>query len=166
MQPQRPEDYHAWSTYVRAREEARVLGERRVGTEHLAVALLAEPEVAAALQVDPAAAREKLLELDRSALADIGVEVPLPEPQVPSLEDLPARPSLREVLHRRLPLTPVAKSVLSSTGREMRRGRRHRGPAYVMAALLELPRSDPAAELFKALGVETSSARERLRTDG
>jgi|HubBroStandDraft_6_1064221.scaffolds.fasta_scaffold26237_5 hypothetical protein len=41
--PHSRERYHPWSTYIAAREEARRRGDRRVGTEHLLVALLENP---------------------------------------------------------------------------------------------------------------------------
>lgn len=164
---QRPEDYHPWSTYVRAREEARSMGDRRVGTEHLTVALLQEPAVAAALDCGPERAREALRELDRGALAQLGIDTPAQQPAEPSpMLELPARPSLREVLHRHLPLTPAAKRTLSESSRNLRRGRRHPGPGHVMAAILEVRRPDPAAELFDTLGIDIVSARKRLQEAG
>jgi len=166
MKLQRPDDYHPWSTYVQAREEARALGDRRVGTDHLVLALLQEPAVAAALGCGPDRARATLYELDREALAPLGIELPATDPSPPQLpRDLRVRPRLKEVLHRRLPLTPAAKRALSESSRELRRGRRHPGPQHVMQALLELRAPDPAAELFRVLGIETVRAGERLRAE-
>ncbi|HKR98147.1 MAG TPA: Clp protease N-terminal domain-containing protein, partial [Candidatus Dormibacteraeota bacterium] len=42
-------EYHPWTTYVYAREEARLRGDRRVGTEHLVLGLLREPDLAQVL---------------------------------------------------------------------------------------------------------------------
>lgn len=162
MSEQQP-SYHPWRTYVIAREEARRRGDRRVGTEHLAVALLDEPAVAEAVGSDPATARRTLQELDREALGQIGVELPdVPEEPVGDYE-IPARPTMREVLHRRLPMTPAAKEVLRDSGREMRRpGRHHPGPGRVMQELLERPSSDPAIELLRAMEIDIDVARGRL----
>jgi Clp amino terminal domain, pathogenicity island component len=143
------------------------MGDRRIGTEHLLVALLEEPDVAAAMACGPQQARAALHELDRAALARLGIEPPAgAAPQPPPALDLPTRPSIREVFHRHLRLTPVAKRALSESSRNLRRGRPHPGPGHVMAALLELPRPDPAAELFDTLGIDIVSARERLQEPG
>ncbi len=140
------------------------MGDRKVGTEHLAIALLKEPDVAAALQCDSASARAALAELDRSALAVFGVEIAAgPPPLAARVADRPSKPTFKELLSKRLPMTPAAKSVLRDSGREMRRGHRHPGPQNVMAALLELREPDPSAELFGALGVDSATARWRLR---
>ncbi len=156
--------YHPWSTYLDAREEARARGDRRVGTEHLAVALLMEPEVAGALGCDPPVARAALHALDRDALAAVGLDAALESgpPPAPTAGRAPRRPSLRTVLLRRMPLTPEAKRVLRDSSVDMRRARPHSGPGKVMLAILGRPRPDPAAELFAALGVDPAAARARL----
>jgi Clp amino terminal domain, pathogenicity island component len=163
-------DYHPWSTYLDAREEAKVRGDRRVGTEHLAVALLMEADLAEALGCDPPAARAALHAMDREALTAVGLDGVLEE--LPSVtpergrERAPRRPSIKTVMLGRIPLTPGAKHVLRDSSRDMRRiGRRHPGPEHVMAALLERERPDPAAELFAALGVDIAVARGRLVSD-
>jgi hypothetical protein len=167
MQLQRPEDYHPWSTYVRARDEARCMGDRRIGTEHLLIALLREPAVGGPLGLTPETARGAFAELDRAALERLGIPVPArAAPVAPPERSLPARPPLREVLQRHMRLTPAAKRALSESSRELRRGRRHPGPGHVMQALLELRPPDPAAELLATLGVEVVSARESLREAG
>ena len=154
--------YHPWTTYIAAREEARCRGDRRVGTEHLLVALLLEPDLASVLGTDLEAARAGLAKLDRQALAAVGVgaqiEAPAPAPRT----GLPRRPTLRAVLQERLPLTPSAKKVLEASWKATRPDRRHLGEKYLLAALLELERPDPAAELLAHLGIDPASARERL----
>jgi hypothetical protein len=160
-------DYHPWSTYLDAREEARARGDRRVGTEHLALALLMEPELASAIGCDPSTARAALHEMDREALAAVGLGGALekfaPRVHEGDRERAPRRPSIKTVLLGRVPLTNSAKDVLRESSRDMRRiGRRHPGPGDVMVALLERRRPDPAAELFAALGVDTAVARDRL----
>ena len=158
------DQYHPWSTYVLAREEARRRGDRRIGTELVLLALLNEPAVAEALGTDAAHARAALDAMDDEALIAIGMD---PPPTVPRLSTfgpsaVPARPTIRMVLRKHLRLTPCAKRVLSESSRPMRRGRSHPGPKRVLAGLLELAAPDPAIELMAALGVDRGAARERL----
>jgi Clp amino terminal domain, pathogenicity island component len=159
-------EYHPWTTYVYAREEARRRGDRRVGTEHLVLGLLREPDLAHLLGCDLGAARGALDAMDRDALVAIGIDRALGAPPVPTRE--PAlggrRPSLKAVLADRLPLTPVAKRVLEESGKDRRRGRSERRWSLhaVLAALLWLAAPDPGAELLDALGVDRSVVSERL----
>ena len=154
--------WNPWATYIAAREEARCRGDRRVGTEHLLVALLLEPDLASVLGTDVEAARAGLATLDRQALAAVGfgaqIEAPAPAPRTA----LPRRPTLKVVLHGRLPLTPVAKKVLEGSWKATRRSRRERGETDLLASLLELKPPDPAAELLAHLGVDRATAVERL----
>jgi Clp amino terminal domain, pathogenicity island component len=154
--------YHPWRTYIAAREEARARGDRRVGTEDLLVALLLEPGLAEAVGVDDQAARAALAELDRQALAAAGIDLRL-EPQEPApRRELPRRPTLKKVLHGRLPMTPVAKKTLQAAKNGRRRGRWDQSAEHVLAALLELERPDPAAELLAHLGIDPATAGKRL----
>jgi Clp amino terminal domain, pathogenicity island component len=160
--------YHPWTTYIVAREEARRRGDRKVGTEHLLLALLAEPDLAGVLDVTVEEARAALDALDLQAFAAIGLDTRVnlpPLPSTPSAE-LPRRPTLRAVLKGRLPLTPTAKKMLEASKNETRRGRADSSTRYlaknVLAALLELERPDPAAELLAGLGVDPAATRERL----
>jgi hypothetical protein len=155
--------YHPWAIYIAAREEARCRGDRRVGTEHLLVALLLlQPDLTSILGTDVAAARAGLAGLDRQALAAVGVgeqiEEPVPEPRT----GLPRRPTLKAVLQGRLPLTPAAKQALEASWKATRPDRFHLGEKYLLAALLELERPDPAAELLAHLGIDPATAREGL----
>ena len=157
--------YHPWATYIYAREEARRRGDRRVGTEHLVLGLMHEPDIAQALGCDLGAAREALDAMDRDALVAIGIDRALQAPPVPTRE--PAlggrRPSLKAVLTDRLPMTPVAKRALEAAGKGHRR-RPAEGWSLqaVLAALLCLAAPDPGAELLDALGVDRSVVSERL----
>jgi hypothetical protein len=150
------DDYHPWSTYVVAREEARRRGDRRIGTELVLVALLSEPAIAAVLDTDTEHARAALDAMDNEALVAIGMDPPPEVPRLPALDSsaVPARPTVRMVLRKHLRLTPSAKRVLSESSRDMRRGRSHPGPQHVLAGILELQAPDPAAELLAALGVQ------------
>ncbi len=159
------DDYHPWSTYVEAREEARLRGDRKVGTEHLAVSLLMEPELAGVLGCDAPAARAALHAMDREALAAVGLQAALEPspPAAPERRHAPRRPSIKTVLLRRMALTPAAKDVLRTSSKDMRKpGRHHPGPQHVLLALLQRQRPDPAAELFASLGVDPVLARQRL----
>jgi hypothetical protein len=158
------DQYHPWSTYIFAREEARRRGDRRIGTELVLVALLNEPTVADALGTDAEHARAALDAMDNEALVAIGMDRPPAVPQLPTIDPsaVPARPTFKMVLRRHLRLTPCAKKVLSESSRSMRRGHSHPGPQHVLAGILELPEPDPAVELLAALGVERGAVRERL----
>ena len=164
--PSKAGEYHPWTTFIYAREEARRRGDRRVGTEHLVLGLLREPDVAHLLGCDLGAAREALDVMDRDALVAIGIDRPLEAPPVPTRE--PAlggrRAVLKAVLTDHLPMTPVAKRVLEESGKG-----RHRRPAErrwslhaVLAALLSLAPPDPAAALLDALEVNRDAVSTRL----
>jgi hypothetical protein len=158
--------YHPWTTAVYAREEARRRGDRRVGTEHLVLGLLREPDVAHLLGCDLGTAREALDAMDRDALVAIGIDRPLEAPPVPTRE--PAlggrRAVLKAVLTDHLPMTPVAKRVLEESGKD----RRHRRSVdrwsreRVLIALLSLAPPDPAAALLDALEVNRDAVSTRL----
>jgi len=159
-------NYHPWATYIHAREEARRRGDRRVGTEHLVLALLRDPDLAQAVGCDLQFARETLGAMDRDALVSIRIDQPLEAPPVPTREPVLAtkRPSFKAVLADRLPMTPVAKRVLEQSGKDGR----HRRPVdrwsreRVLIALLSLAAPDPAAALLDALGVDRGVVSERL----
>ena len=155
--------YHPWSTVFDAGQEARRRGDRKIGTEHLALALLMEPDLASAVGCDLGRARGTLEALDREALSAIGVDAALDAPPLPTLprSARPSRPTIRTLLSGPR-LTPAAKTVLRDSSRGMRRGGPHPGPQRVLAALLELEPPDPAAGLFAALGVDRAGLQQRL----
>jgi hypothetical protein len=167
-QPSKVDEYHPWTTYVYAREEARRRGDRRVGTEHLVLGLLREPDLPQVLGCDVGAARKALDAMDRDALVAIGIDRALGAPPVPTRE--PAlggrRPGVKAVLADRLPLTPVAKRVLEESGKrkDLRRGRTERRWSLyaVLTALLWLAAPDPGAALLDALDVDRAAVRARL----
>jgi hypothetical protein len=164
--------YHPWTTYVYAREEARRRGDRRVGTEHVVLGLLREPDLAQMLGCDLDAGRDALDAMDRDALVAVGIDRPLGAPPVPTHE--PAlggrRPSLKAVLADRLPMTPVAKRVMEESGKDRRHGRsvdsRQRARGWsrerMLTALLSLAPPDPGAELLDALDVDRARVGARL----
>lgn len=142
--------YNFGATYYDARDEAVRRGDRTIGTEHLVLALLADPAspAARALGCDLDSARRALDALDHAALAAIGIQ--------PGITAGPVEARATG----RLRLTPAAKAVL--TGIRDARKSRGAGPGIVLSALLGLPRPDPAAELLAALGVDAQHARERF----
>ena len=137
-----------------AAEEARRRGDRRLGTDHLLLGLLHDPDspVAKALGTDLEAARDASDALDRAALAAVGVDVA-------HLGDPP-----RLVFARRLlPLTSGARAVIKATldGTRQAGGKRIETRQFLLA-LLDRERPDPAAELLRALGVDAAAVRKRL----
>jgi ATP-dependent Clp protease ATP-binding subunit ClpA len=160
--PQATTAYHPWTTYAAAREEARIRGDRRVGTEHLLLALLRDPEIEMVMHVTLESAREALKLLDRDALAAIGVTAEFESPVQPD-RALPKKPTAKELwkVRDRLRLTPAAKAVLQEAARPMRR-RQHITAQQVVLALMENREPDPAACLLDALGVDVVAVRARL----
>lgn len=152
--------YHPWTTYIWAREEARRRGDRRVGTDHLLLGLLHDAAIPSVLGVSLESARHTLDLLDQQALESLGLVASLEAPPI-AMRPVPARPTLRAVLHERLPMTPSAKQALESAGRPMRKGR-HISPEDVLVCLLELKAPDPAAELMAALDIDVVATRRHL----
>jgi Clp amino terminal domain, pathogenicity island component len=152
--------YHdPWTIYIHAREEARRRGDRRVGTEHLLLGLLLEPEIARLLGTSVEAAQNILDCLDREAVASLGIG---PFPDIPPLpaRDVPARATVKAVFKDRLPMTPAAKLVLEEAAE---RKRRHRIAAErVVLRILDLPPSDPAALLLAGLEIDATEVRRRI----
>jgi hypothetical protein len=155
--------YHPWSRYIDAREEARRRGDRKVGTEHLILGLLREPDMVQALGSDLQTARDALDALDHDALAAVGIGAAFNAPPIPIDEPIkrPSRPTLKAVLRDRLPMTPAAKTAMEESYKEIRRGHGV-GPQQVLLTVVELEPPDPAAELIAALGVDRAAARQRL----
>jgi hypothetical protein len=163
------EEYHPWTTYIDAREEARRRGDRIVGTEHLLLALTMEPALADLLGVKLQVARDGLDAMDHEALRAVGLEIALAPPPLPDFDPSrrPRRPTFKAVWQGRLPLTPAAKAVLQESSKEMRGfGGRHLGPQRVLEVLLQRERPDAAAELLVRLGVDSAEVRVRLKASG
>ena len=137
-----------------AAQEARRRGDRRLGTDHLLLALLhdADSSVARALGVDLEAARTASDSLDRAALAAVGVNVAYLGSPPPS------------ILARRLPsLTSGARAVLTAAVEQTRHAKtQHIETRHFLLALLARDFPDPAVELLTALGVDRSQVRSRL----
>ena len=157
-----PEKLHAWAVYLRASEEARRRGDRRVGTDHILLALLEDPSIEAVLGVSLQQARQALESLDREALGALGLGSGIDAPSLP-MRAVPKKPRIRDVAKKdRFRMTPAAKKVLE----EAYKPKGHRklqvtGPE-VLAQILTLQPPDPAAVLLGALGVNTSDALREL----
>jgi ATP-dependent Clp protease ATP-binding subunit ClpA len=137
-----------------AAQEARRRGDRRLGTDHLLLALLHDPDSreAAALGVDLEAARTASDCLDQAALAAVGVNVAHVAAQPPATTG-------------RLPsLTSGARAVVKATVEATRRAKTPRiQTSHFLLALLDRERPDPAAELLDALHVDRFTVRNRLQ---
>jgi len=137
--------YSLGATYLDAAEEALRLGDRKVGAEHLLLALLHVPECRRSLGCDLDAARAALEALDREALQAVGVDV---------------RPGAGEgappAHAERLPVTPGAKQALASLRRRARGERL--GPEHLLAALRAVGAKDPVAALLDRLDAGRSAA--------
>lgn len=130
------------TTISRAAEEAARRGDRRVGTDHVLLGLLHDPDVAGMLGVDVERARAAAWDLDRTALAAIGIElgdVPLPRSPV-GAGHAPPTSGMRATIARAF---AIAKD----------QHQRKVEPRHVLQALLEREQPDPAAVLLRAIGV-------------
>ena len=133
-----------------ATEEARRRGDRRIGSDHLLLALLKDEDsvTARALGVDLSTARGALVELDQQALASVGIDVPVVDT------------ALTGWRRERLMLSPSAKAVF--TGLRTRAKGERLGVRHVLLSVLSLQHPDPAADLLDALGVDRAEVRQRL----
>ena len=157
------ESIHAWAIYLRASEEARRRGDRRVGTDHILLALLVNPSVEAELGVNLQEARRALDSLDNEALAAVGVR---PDSDAPPLamHAVPMKPRIRDVAKNdRLRMTPAAKKVLEAASKPNRR-KIYVTAEQVLAQILTLQSPDPAVALLRALRVDVSEVRKHLGT--
>lgn len=141
-----------------ALDEARRRGDRKVGTDHLLLGLLHDPQQAGALGVTVEEARAALTDLDRDALACIGLDVRGLEPA-----GLP-RPA-RSALSRNT-LTAGARTVLTRAVES--NGGKTKGlePEHLLRSVLTCAPPEPAAALLARLGVDPSAARNGLDRPG
>ena len=180
-----PRSLKVWALYLRASEEAHRRGDRRIGTEHLVLALLEEPPIVVIMGTTLQRARHALAALDHDALAsldlDLGVDLDLDPDSDPregqsldagtegatraessSTRTLAMKPKFRDVARRdRLRLTPAAKAILEDASRPNRH-RLNVTARQLLLAILELRAPDPAAALLDALGVDAAEVRQRL----
>jgi ATP-dependent Clp protease ATP-binding subunit ClpA len=139
-----------------AAAEASNQGDRRIGTEHLLLGLLHDPQspAARALGVSLEQALAASQRLDVEALASVGINVAA----VPSAT-APAR------VRRLRPLTSGARNALVRSVNESRAGgAKYIDSTHFLLALLDCQRPDAAAELLHALAVDPEVVRSRLAT--
>ncbi|QKW25633.1 hypothetical protein HUT11_05460 [Streptomyces seoulensis] len=133
-------------------DEAALRGDRRIGTEHLLLGVLHEPGAVRALGAGLDSARAALDDLDRTALAAVGVDA-----QGVERAPLP-------VSRKRAPFTSGARAVLPRALVETRRaGSRRIAPEHLLLALLDCERPDPVAEVMTRLGTDRAAVRAHLR---
>ena len=158
-----PETLHGWAIYLQAGEEARSRGDRRIGTDHVLLAVFDDPSVEAVLGVSLQQARQALESLDHEALGALGLGSGTDAPPLP-MRAVPKKPRLRDVAQKdRLRMTPAAKKVLEEASKPNRR-RLQVTAQQVLAQILTLQPPDPAAVLLGALGVDSAEVRSRLET--
>ena len=156
-----PETLHAWAICLRASEEARRRGDRRIGTDHVLLALLEDPSIEVVLGVSLQQGRQALESLDQEALGALGMGSGTDAPPLP-MRAVPKKPTLRAVMKKdRFRMTPAAKKVLEEAVKPMRR-KTQVTAQQVLAQIFTLQPPDPAAVLLGALGVNTSEVRRRL----
>ena len=136
-------------------EEARRRGDRRIGTDHLLLGLLHDPESCRILATDLESARTQLDALDRQALEAVGVTLgdfgPLNAPKGSS----------------RTTFTSAARSVIQDSLMQTTREKARRiTTRHLLLALLERQQPDPAAVLLKKLGVDAAALKARLQNPG
>src|ERR1700753_3757392 len=156
-----PEVRPVWAVYLRASEEARRRGDRRTGTDHLFLAVLADPSIEIVLGVSLQQARQTLEWLDHEALGALGLGPGTDAPALP-MRPVPTEPGVRDVMRKDpFRLTPAAKKVLEAAVKPNRR-KTQVTAEQVLAQILTLQPPDPAAVLLGALGVDSSDVRRRL----
>ena len=107
-EPAGSEVLHPWGIYLQAGEEARRRGDRRVGTDHLLLALLQEHSIEVILGISLQQARETLESLDREALSTLGLGSGIDAPALP-MRPVPKKPKLRDVARKdRFRMAPAA----------------------------------------------------------
>ncbi|WP_283138861.1 Clp protease N-terminal domain-containing protein [Rhizohabitans arisaemae] len=142
-----------------AAEEARQRGDRRIGTEHLLLGLLRNPDStgARALGVDLAAAQTALAELDKAALRALGLNVGA----VPQ-----ARPRKHPAVSATTLTTSARAAITQAIKVTKRKDRDTQAPVQVLLALLAQRRPDPVADLLDHLGVDRTAVRTEIESGG
>jgi len=137
-----------------ARHEAERRGDRRIGTDHLLIALLEDAAVARAAGIDAGDARRAAERLDREALAAIGIRLTDWQP------DRDAAPG-RRVLFMTAGAKAVIRRTLAVAQAEKARAITTR---HLLLALLDQHQPDPATALLAALPIDQAALRLRLAT--
>jgi ATP-dependent Clp protease ATP-binding subunit ClpA len=134
-----------------AREEAARRGDKRIGTEHLLLALLRDETIARAIGADNVAARHAAEEMDRAALLGVGINV--------GSTEIAGHPRWS----KHMPLTSAAKNVIRQTlVHATAEKSKTITSRHMTLAVLDGAAPDPAAALLDALSVDPAAAREKL----
>jgi ATP-dependent Clp protease ATP-binding subunit ClpA len=137
-----------------ARQEADRRGDRRIGTDHLLLALLHDEAAppARALGVALADGRSALDSMDQAALAALGIH----------FDGALAPQAARG--HRRMTINSAARTVIAAAKQQAdhERGGRRIEPRHLLLALLTTRHPDPAADLLTELNLNGATVRERL----
>jgi ATP-dependent Clp protease ATP-binding subunit ClpA len=137
-----------------ARQEADRRGDRRIGTDHLLLALLHDGAAppARALGVTLTDGRSALDSMDQAALAALGIH----------FDGAPAPQAARG--HRRMTINSAARTVIVAAKQQADRDHRGRRiePRHLLLALLTTRHPDPAADLLTELDLDGATVRERL----
>ena len=157
-----PETLHAWAIYMQASEEARRRGDRRVGTDHILLALFEDPSIEVVLGVSLQQARQALASLDHEALVALGLGAGADAPELP-MRAVPTKPRIRDVAKKdRFRMTPTAKRVLEEAYKPKGHRKLQVTGTEVLAQILALQPPDPAAALLGALGVNSSEVLHEI----
>jgi ATP-dependent Clp protease ATP-binding subunit ClpA len=134
-----------------AMEEARHSGDKRLGTDHLLLGALHEPGPAGLLGVTLEDARAAAVNLDRAALASVGIDAAgLDRGAMPGLGKKPPFSSgARSVVEGMLRYATGQKSRTITT-------------ANLLLSLLDREEHDPAAALLDELGVDRAVVRRKV----
>lgn len=137
-----------------ARYEAGLRGDRRIGTDHLLLAVLHDEALAQIVGADVAAGRAVADQLDSAALAAVGLNLG------------GFQPTGRAALGKHVRLTSGAKAVIQqSLARAAAEKARRITSRHVLLAILERHEPDPATTLLTTLSVDQTAVRERLTID-
>lgn len=136
-------------------------GDLRIGTEHLLAGVAATSSSAADLLGRMGAGSEQvrsaISELDRSALAAVGIDQ----------DSVRIGPADNEWIRRKrhIPFNRAAKVVLQDALREaLTMKHRHIGSEHILAALTSTAAGDPAHRILVGLGVDVASLRREILT--
>jgi len=138
-----------------AMDEARLRGDRRIGTDHLLLGALHDPDISGILGVSVTTARATTDALDKRALLAIGVDtgdVAFPTPPGTN-KRAPFTSGSRSVMQRMLAHTTAEKA-------------RQITPQHLLLALLERQRPDPAAVLLDELAIDRADVERKLKERG
>lgn len=135
-----------------AQHEAENRGDRRIGSDHLLLALLKDDEIAQLVGVDAVAAHDAVEQLDRTAIAAIGL----------TIGEFHFSDRTTVGRHVRM-MSSGAKAVIrESLANATAEKARTITSRHLLLALLDQHEPDPAAVLLAALPINRPALRARL----